>query len=146
MSITAQVNCFIRCKFIKQNHVKIWEDSSMIHTGTEPHILLGRWHHALVVEDPSTFRRLDWTNLSDAGKEKLSSHKSPSKARLLQLLLLPLLPGKKRTALSRERTGRAPSLRPRGAPGGFGDAPSTIDNHSTPLFILQIKATEGLFG
>lgn len=35
-----------------------------------------------------------WTGptLSDVGKDKLSSHKSPSKPRLLQLLLLPLLP------------------------------------------------------
>lgn len=61
----------------------------MIHTGTVTRILLGIWHHALVVEDSSVFRFLDWTNLSDAGKEKLSSYKSPSKARLLQLLLLP---------------------------------------------------------
>ena len=34
---------------------------------------------------------LNWTNLSDGGKDNLSSHKSPSNQRLLQLLLLPLL-------------------------------------------------------
>lgn len=45
-----------------------------------------------MVKDSSVFRFLDWTNLSDVGKDKLSSYKSPSKARLLQLLLLPLLP------------------------------------------------------
>lgn len=44
-----------------------------------------------MVKESSGFKFLNWTNLSDVGKDKLSSYKSPSKPRLLQLLLLPLL-------------------------------------------------------
>lgn len=63
-----------------------------MYIATVTQILLRIWHHALVVKDSSVFKFLDWTNLSDVGKDKLSSYKSPSKPRLLQLLLLPLLP------------------------------------------------------
>lgn len=44
-------------------------------------------------EEPIWFIFLNSTNLSDVGKDKFSSYISPSKPRLLQLLLLPLLPG-----------------------------------------------------
>lgn len=54
-------------------------------------------------EEPIWFIFLNSTNLSDVGKDKFSSYISPSKPRLLQLLLLPLLPGEEEKTAELEK-------------------------------------------
>lgn len=54
-------------------------------------------------EEPIWFVFLNSTNLSDVGKDKFSSYTSPSKPRLLQLLLLPLLPGEEEKTAELEK-------------------------------------------
>lgn len=56
------------------------------------------------------FQCLGSTNLSDVGKDKFSSYISPSKPRLLQLLLLPLLPGEEENRAELENQKRWFSL------------------------------------
>ena len=55
------------------------------------------------MRNPSGFILLNSTNLSDVGKDKFSSYISPSKPRLLQLLLLPLLPGEEENTAELEK-------------------------------------------